>query len=130
MMKTMQSLQSQLMKLKEETTGTMYQRGEVYFARLDGVGSEQKGLRPIIILQNDNSNKKSPTLVVATMTTKHKKMELSCHVEVDNGKSIVLCEQLRTIDKARIEPDSFIYRATDEEMQQISDAIKSYLCLF
>jgi mRNA interferase MazF len=85
-------------------------RGEVYFADLgdETVGSEQGGLRPVIIVQNNKGNKYSPTTIVITITTR-KKTALPTHVSIngdeENGlkcNSIALCEQIRTIDKIRI----------------------------
>jgi len=82
-------------------------RGEMYFADLSpAVGSEQDGIRPVLVLQNDRGNKNSPTTVVAAITGKPKK-KLPTHFMLPalrglNIPSVVLCEQLRTIDKSRI----------------------------
>ena len=88
-------------------------RGEIYYADLGkGVGSEQEGLRPVVIIQNDIGNKYSPTTVIASMTTKETKKPMPTHVRgmrentqehIPNFKGgIILCEQLRTIDKKRL----------------------------
>lgn len=85
-------------------------RGEIYFARItDGVvGSEQGGTRPVLILQNDVGNRFSPTTIVAFMTTINKKLNLPVHEELPKeisnlpDDSVILLEQLRTIDKARL----------------------------
>ena len=81
-------------------------RGEVYYADLSPViGSEQGGLRPVLIIQNDIGNRHSPTTIVAAITSKKEKSEMPTHVmiKVDglNKKSLVLLEQLRTIDRSR-----------------------------
>jgi mRNA interferase MazF len=82
-------------------------RGEMYFADLSPtVGSEQDGYRPVLVLQNDRGNKHSPTTVVAAITGKPKK-RLPTHYMLPALKglaipSVVLCEQIRTIDKSRI----------------------------
>lgn len=82
-------------------------RGEIYYANLcPVVGSEQGGLRPVVILQNDVGNKYSPTTIVAAITSKRTKAALPTHVKIEvNGlskRSIVMLEQVRTIDKERI----------------------------
>lgn len=82
-------------------------RGEIYYANLCPViGSEQGGIRPVIILQNDTGNKFSPTTIVAAITAKKEKTKLPTHISVAvkglSQKSIVLLEQIRTIDKSRI----------------------------
>lgn len=86
----------------------MVQRGEIYYADLSPVvGSEQGGLRPVLILQNNVGNKYSPTVVVAAITTKIEKGKMPTHIEVGSEEgleknSVVLLEQLRTIDKQRL----------------------------
>jgi mRNA interferase MazF len=84
-------------------------RGDIFFANLNPViGSEQGGLRPVLILQNDIGNTYSPTTIVAALTSRIKRAKLPTHVEVPRGKysldkdSVILCEQLRTIDKQRL----------------------------
>ena len=83
-------------------------RGEIYYADLNPVvGSEQGGIRPVLILQNEVGNWFSPTVIVAAMTAKGSKVHLPTHVPVgtDSGlrrPSIVLAEQVRTIDKIRL----------------------------
>ena len=85
------------------------QRGEVYFADLSPVvGSEQGGIRPVLILQNDIGNRFSPTVIVAAITAQIQKAKLPTHVEIDAKKyhferdSVILLEQIRTIDKSRL----------------------------
>lgn len=83
-------------------------RGEIYYADLNPVvGSEQGGIRPVLILQNEVGNWFSPTVIVAAMTAKGSKAHLPTHVPVgtDSGlrrPSLVLAEQVRTIDKSRL----------------------------
>lgn len=86
-------------------------RGEIYYADLRPVvGSEQGGIRPVLIVQNNIGNKYSPTVIVASMTSQvDKKTHLPTHILLhkEDAKglpenSIILCEQLRTIDKSRI----------------------------
>lgn len=84
-------------------------RGEVYFANLDGVvGSEQGGVRPVLIIQNDIGNKFSPTVIAATITSQSGKKKLPTHINIESGDggvnrdSVILLEQVRTIDKSRL----------------------------
>lgn len=82
-------------------------RGEVYFADLSPiVGSEQGGVRPVLVLQNDVGNVNSPTTVVAVITSRRNKSKMPTHIEIKCSglykKSIALLEQLRTIDKSRL----------------------------
>lgn len=83
----------------------MIKRGYIYYADLgNGKGSEQSGMRPVLILQNDTGNKFSPTTIVAPLTTQAK-TRVPTHVGItmpDGQKSIVLLEQIRVIDKSRI----------------------------
>lgn len=100
-------------------------RGELYYATLDPViGSEQGGKRPVLILQNDIGNKHSPTVVVAAITSRLGKAKLPTHVNLSSEKlskdSIVLLEQIRTIDKCRLV--EYIGKATPEEMEFIEKA--------
>lgn len=84
-------------------------RGDVYYADLRPViGSEQGGIRPVLIVQNDIGNKHSPTVICAAITSKMNKAKLPTHIELDSAKyemdkdSVILLEQLRTIDKKRL----------------------------
>lgn len=84
-------------------------RGDVYYADLRPViGSEQGGIRPVLIIQNDMGNKHSPTVICAAITSKMNKAKLPTHVELDSSRydmvkdSVILLEQLRTIDKKRL----------------------------
>ena len=84
-------------------------RGDVYYADLRPViGSEQGGVRPVLIIQNDVGNKHSPTVICAAITSKLNKAKLPTHIELDADRydmvkdSVILLEQLRTIDKKRL----------------------------
>ncbi|MBQ4529536.1 MAG: type II toxin-antitoxin system PemK/MazF family toxin [Lachnospiraceae bacterium] len=84
-------------------------RGDIFYADLRPVvGSEQGGIRPVLIIQNDVGNKHSPTVICAAITSKMNKAKLPTHVELDSQKydmvkdSVILLEQLRTIDKKRL----------------------------
>ena len=84
-------------------------RGDIYYADLRPVvGSEQGGIRPVLIIQNDVGNAHSPTVICAAITSRMNKAKLPTHVSLDSGKydlvkdSVVLLEQLRTIDKTRL----------------------------
>ncbi|MCL2619822.1 MAG: type II toxin-antitoxin system PemK/MazF family toxin [Defluviitaleaceae bacterium] len=86
-----------------------FKRGDVFYADLDPVlGSEQGGLRPVLIVQNDIGNKYSPTIICAAITSQINKAKLPTHIEIDCTKytlvkdSVVLAEQVRTVDKKRL----------------------------
>jgi len=87
----------------------MVKRGEIYYADLSPVvGSEQGGLRPILIVQNDVGNKYSPTVIVAAITSQLTKAKLPTHIEVGQNyglqkDSVILLEQIRTLDKQRLQ---------------------------
>ncbi|HPS25931.1 MAG TPA: type II toxin-antitoxin system PemK/MazF family toxin, partial [Bacteroidales bacterium] len=87
----------------------MIKRGEIYFAQLNPViGSEQGGLRPVLVVQNDIGNQYSPTTIVLAITSQINKAKLPTHVELKAKQyglerdSVVLTEQIRTIDKKRL----------------------------
>ena len=84
-------------------------RGDMFYADLSPVvGSEQGGIRPVLIIQNDLGNKYSPTVIAAAITSQTGKTKLPTHIEIDSAScrlknnSIVLAEQIRTIDKSRL----------------------------
>ena len=109
-----------------------FQRGDVYFVRLElGIGSEQNGVRPVVILQNDVGNACSPTLIVAALTSKiEKKAMQPTHslVELDSLEpSIVQTEQIFTIDKSRV--IKYLGHLTSEEMHRVDDAVRISLAL-
>lgn len=84
-------------------------RGDIFYADLRPVvGSEQGGVRPVLVVQNDTGNKHSPTVIIAAITSRMTKAQLPTHVKIDSNKydmikdSVILLEQLRTIDKTRL----------------------------
>lgn len=104
-------------------------RGDIFYADLSPVvGSEQGGIRPVVIIQNDVGNKYSPTTIVAAITSQLNKTKLPTHVRVDADlselpkHSVVLLEQIRTIDKQRLREK--IGRFDDRIMQVIEQAAK------
>lgn len=109
-------------------------RGEIYFADLgEGVGSEQNGIRPVLIVQNDVGNKYSPTTIGALITSMSKKLDLPVHLEISKEvsslpqNSVVLLEQIRTIDKKRLIRK--ISKLDDDIMENINERIKISLGL-
>ena len=87
----------------------MIKRGEMYYADLSPVvGSEQGGIRPILIVQNDTGNKYSPTIIAAAITSQMTKAKLPTHIELTANEyglpknSVILLEQIRTLDKRRL----------------------------
>lgn len=87
----------------------MIKRGDIYYADLSPVvGSEQGGIRPVLIVQNNVGNKYSPTVIAAAITSQREKAKLPTHISVNSGDcglakdSIVLLEQVRTLDKTRL----------------------------
>ena len=106
-----------------------YSRGEIYYANMEPhVGSEQGGERPVVVLQNDTGNKHSPTLIIATLTSRvDKKLSLPTHVLLDQNSglrvpSIVQLEQIFTLDKQRMQ--RFVGQASSEDMDRIEAALK------
>ena len=101
-------------------------RGQIYYANLGRTrGSEQGGIRPVVIVQNDTGNKYSPTTIVCPITSQDKR-NLPTHVEINNlhKESIVLCEQIRVIDKKQIFEERLLGELEEEKMQEINKAIK------
>ena len=102
-------------------------RGDMFYADLSPViGSEQGGIRPVLIIQNDMGNKYSPTVIAAAITSQIGKNRLPTHIEIDSkdvglkADSVVLAEQIRTIDKSRlkerighIDDESVIHKIND-----------------
>jgi mRNA interferase MazF len=104
-------------------------RGDVYFADLSPVvGSEQGGVRPVLVIQNDIGNRFSPTVIVAAITAQIQKAKLPTHVEIDAKRygferdSVILLEQIRTIDKQRLTDK--ITHLDDEMMEKVDDALR------
>lgn len=121
--------------LREQTNGSIH-RGDIYYADLSPVvGSEQGGIRPVLIVQNDIGNRYSPTVIAAAITSRTGKAKLPTHIEiVGNGKqesaytesglaknSVILLEQIRTIDKKRLRER--MGRLDDNTMQKVDSAI-------
>ena len=108
-------------------------KGEVYYADLgDGQGSEQGGIRPVVIIQNDIGNRYSPTVIVASVTAQLDKNNLPTHVKIkdyDNldRDSIVLLEQIRTLDKSRLK--EFRFCVDIEDMKKINKSLMISLAL-
>lgn len=103
-------------------------RGEIYYADLSPVkGSEQGGIRPVLIIQNDVGNKHSPTTIVACLTTKcTEKHRLPTHIMLSKDcglpkDSMALLEQIRTIDKSRL--SNKIGRISEEDMRKIEKGL-------
>lgn len=103
-------------------------RGDIFYADLSPViGSEQGGIRPVLILQNDVGNKYSPTVICAAITSQINKAKLPTHIEISAAKytlvknSVVLLEQIRTIDKKRLREK--ICRLDDPLMQRVNKAL-------
>ena len=102
-------------------------RGDIFYADLSPVvGSEQGGVRPVLVVQNDIGNKYSPTVIIAAITSQMNKVKLPTHVEVSAEfglpkNSVVLLEQIRTIDKKRLREkvgftDDFFMKKVDEAL--------------
>lgn len=111
-----------------------FKRGDVFFADLSPVvGSEQGGVRPVLIIQNDVGNKYSPTVIVAAITSQIEKAKLPTHVEITADEhgldrdSVVLLEQIRTIDKQRLRDR--ITHLAPELMKRVEDALQISLGL-
>ena len=107
-------------------------RGDIFIADLDPVvGSEQGGVRPVVIVQNNRGNHFSPTVICAAMTSRTGKSDLPTHVWVsahDSGlrsDSIVLCEQLRTLEKTRL--DRRLGRLSSKRMENVEEALRHSL---
>lgn len=105
-----------------------YLRGDLYYADLGkGVGSEQEGYRPVVIIQNNTGNRYSPTVIVAAISSKvttKAKLPTHDHLAAENGlklPSIVLSEQLRTIDKRRL--TEYIGHISEQQMRGIDKTL-------
>lgn len=110
-------------------------RGDIYYADLSPViGSEQGGIRPVLVVQNDVGNKYSPTVIAAAITSQINKAKLPTHIEVNaqmyglSKDSVILLEQVRTIDKKRLKEK--IGRLDDELMSKVNEAISISFGLF
>ncbi len=104
-------------------------RGEVFYADLSPVvGSEQGGIRPVLIVQNDIGNRHSPTVIAAAITSKHDKTNLPTHIAIKSGQcgltrdSVILLEQVRTLDKRRLRECTG--RIAPEVQRQVDSALQ------
>lgn len=105
-------------------------RGQIYYANLSSaIGSEQGGLRPVLIVQNDIGNRHSPTTIICPITSKLTKHKLPTHVEIDGEgcgllvKSVILCEQIKTIDKQRLR-DRLYGELSKADMARVDKALR------
>mgnify|MGYP005816128185 CR=1 FL=1 len=120
---------------ESEREGKMIKRGDIYYADLRPVvGSEQGGVRPVLIIQNDTGNRHSPTVICAAITSRMNKAKLPTHVELraDHCQmvkdSVILLEQLRTIDKQRLKEK--ICHLDDGLLKKVNTALLISLDLF
>lgn len=114
--------------------GVKMKRGDVYYADLRPViGSEQGGIRPVLIIQNDVGNKHSPTVICAAITSKLEKAKLPTHITISSNvydmekDSVILLEQLRTIDKKRLKDK--VCHLGEDIMGQVNSALEISLSL-
>jgi len=112
----------------------MIRRGDIYFADLRPVvGSEQGGVRPVLIIQNDMGNRHSPTVICAAITSKMNKAKLPTHISLDMNRydlmkdSVILLEQIRTIDKSRLREK--VCHLDEEILEEINRALCVSLAL-
>lgn len=112
----------------------LIRRGDIFFADLSPVvGSEQGGTRPVLVLQNDIGNQYSPTTIVAAITSQISKAKLPTHVEVTakgsglEKDSVILLEQIRTIDKSRLKEK--VTSLNEEIMNKVGQAVEISLGL-
>ncbi len=103
-------------------------RGDIYYADLSPVvGSEQGGMRPVLIVQNDTGNRHSPTVIAAAITSQTGKARLPTHIEISaqsyglSRDSVILLEQIRTIDKSRLRER--MGKLDEKAMSQVDNAI-------
>lgn len=104
-------------------------RGDIFYADLRPVvGSEQGGIRPVLIIQNDVGNRHSPTVICAAITSKMNKAKLPTHIEIDASAygiekdSVILLEQLRTIDKRRLKDK--VYHLDSVMLDKVNHALE------
>lgn len=109
-------------------------RGDIFYADLSPVvGSEQGGVRPVLIIQNDVGNRHSPTVICAAITSKMNKAKLPTHVEISSKDygivkdSVILLEQIKTIDKQRLR--DYVCRADQKLMDKVDEALHISLML-
>ena len=109
-------------------------RGDIYYADLSPIiGSEQGGVRPVLIIQNDVGNRHSPTIICAAITSRMNKAKLPTHIEISSGiyhlvkDSVILLEQIRTIDKQRLR--EYVCHVDSRMMGKVNHAIQISLGL-
>ena len=107
---------------------SIVKRGDIFYADLSPVvGSEQGGMRPVLIVQNDTGNKHSPTVIAAAITSQTSKARLPAHIELNaqsvglTRDSVILLEQIRTIDKSRLRER--MGKLDDNTMTKVDNAI-------
>ena len=114
---------------------TEIKRGEIYFADLgsNNVGCEQSGTRPVVVVQNNIGNRFSPTLIVACVTSRIFRNPIPTHIQIDaatynlDTDSLILCEQLKTIDKSRL--ITRIAQLTPTDEHRMNEALRISLGL-
>ena len=114
--------------IKWSVNNVIIKRGDIFYADLRPVvGSEQGGVRPVLIIQNDTGNRHSPTVICAAITSKMNKAKLPTHVELNAEKygivkdSVILLEQVRTIDKSRLKEK--VCHLDEDIMYKIDEAL-------
>ena len=114
---------------RTESETVIIRRGDIFYADLRPVvGSEQGGVRPVLIIQNDVGNRHSPTVICAAITSRMNKAKLPTHIELDTRRcdmvkdSVILLEQLRTIDKQRLREK--ICHIDEELQKQVDCALR------
>lgn len=114
-------------KLKRKMIKSDIKKGDIYYATLNpAIGSEQKGERPVVVLQNDCGNKYSPTVIVAPLTKIIKKEKLPTHILIHSNEflrydSLILLEQIRVIDKSRIL--AYLGKLSESQIQKMDMAL-------
>ena len=121
-------------KFRRSVRLVIIRRGDIYYADLRPVvGSEQGGVRPVLIIQNDVGNKHSPTVICAAITSRMNKAKLPTHIALEVNRydiikdSVILLEQIRTIDKSRLREK--VCHLDDEILERINHALCISLAL-
>lgn len=122
---------NRLLDMKQDlrsVNNVVIKRGDILYADLSPViGSEQGGVRPVLVIQNDIGNKYSPTIIVAAITSQINKAKLPTHVEINAAEygiikdSVILLEQIRTIDKKRLKEK--VGHLSEEMMKKVDDGL-------
>lgn len=123
---------NRLLDMKQDlrsVNNVVIKRGDILYADLSPViGSEQGGVRPVLVIQNDIGNKYSPTVIVAAITSQINKAKLPTHVEINAEEygivrdSVILLEQIRTIDKKRLKEK--VGHLSEEMMNKVDDGLQ------